>query len=113
MQTVGAMMLKKKKSSIRALEAMIAAMPAMPHITRSRRRASMMAYLIGGIGLAIAGGIAALMLLSPRARHKALDVAKGTYDRVNEKISHARSAEAEPMADGLIERDEDRPTAGV
>ncbi|MBS2019958.1 MAG: hypothetical protein JST00_44250 [Deltaproteobacteria bacterium] len=48
----------------------------------ARKRTSVLPYVLGAIGVAIAGGIAAVMIMSPRARHRALDVAKDGYGKV-------------------------------
>lgn len=82
------------KTFNKILANVVAAMPPIPYVRR-RRRSMVMPLVLGGIGVAIAGGIAAVMLLSPRTRYRALDVAKNTYG----KISHGRRAQ--PLADGM------------
>lgn len=72
---------------------------------RSRRRTPVMAYVVGGVGLAIVGGVAALMFFSPRTRDKALTAAKDTYGKVNDKIGLLRG-EAAPMSNGLVDHRE-------
>ncbi len=87
----------------------VAAMPAIPYIMRSRRRTPIGAYILGGLGLAMVGGLTAVMLLSPRTRHRALDAAKGTYGKVNQKVGHLRprhkaarrEVEEVPVSNGL------------
>lgn len=93
----------------RVLKGLIGAMPAIPYIMRSRRRTPVAAYVLAGVGVAVIGGIAALMYLSPRTRTRALNAARGTYDRVNERIAHRRGEAAEAV-NGLVERIEDNPT---
>lgn len=97
-----------KKNINRVLAGMIAAMPAIPYIMKSRRRPSVTAYVLGGLGLAVAGGLVALMFFSPRTRSRALNAAKDTYGNVNEKISHLRPGhvprvkeEQMPLSNGL------------
>lgn len=104
--TAPAMMITKKNIN-RVLKGVVAAMPAIPYIMKSRQRTSMTAYVLGGIGFAVAGGIAALMFFSPRTRYKALNVAKDTYGKVNDKISQLRtsSKDVAPMSNGLVEHD--------
>ena len=100
----------------RVLEGVVAAMPVIPYIMGARRRTPVTAYVLGGIGFAVAGGIAALMFFSPRTRYKALNVAKDTYGKVNDKISHLRGAsgmEASPMSNGLVDRGEYSTTTGL
>src|SRR5262249_11266584 len=60
------MITKKKMSMNRVLEGVIAALPAIPYIMKPRRRTSLATYVLGGVGLALAGGIAAVMFFSPR-----------------------------------------------
>lgn len=95
----------------RALKTLIGAVPAIPYVMRSRRRTPVAVYVLGGLGIALAGGIAALMLLSPRTRSRALHAARGAYDKVNERIVHRREAAAD-AANGLVERLEPS-TSGV
>jgi hypothetical protein len=108
------MMITQKKIN-RVLQGMVAAMPAIPYIMKSRRRTSITAYVLGGVGFAIAGGLAAVMFFSPRTRTRALNVAKDTYGKVNEKIGHLRhtGSEALPMSNGLVDRGEYSTTTGL
>jgi hypothetical protein len=106
------MKFSKQKKMATVLKGVMAAMPAIPYIMRGRRQTSTMAYVLAGIGVAVAGGIAALMLFSPRTRHRALDAAKGTYGKMNEKISHLRPRhhgeekhEDVPVSNGLAGSD--------
>ena len=113
--TAPCMMITKKNVN-RLLKGVVAAMPAIPYIMKSRQRTSMTAYVLGGIGFAVAGGIAALMFFSPRTRYKALNVAKDTYGKVNDKISHLRStnnSDVAPMSNGLVDRGEYSTTTGL
>src|SRR5688572_15597511 len=103
------MMSKKLQSLVRSA---IAAAPVIPYIMRSRRRQRMMAsaWMVSGLGLAALGGLVAVMFLSPRTRHRALDAAKGTYGRMNERIDRMRPGrrhhdeqrmEETPISNGL------------
>jgi hypothetical protein len=118
--TCALMKSSKQKKMAAVLKGVMAAMPAIPYIMRPRRRASTLAYVLSGIGVAVAGGLVALLLLSPRTRHRALDAAKGTYGKVNEKISHLRPRhrheerkEEAPLSDGLAGSEYSAPTTGV
>ena len=110
-------MMITKKNIDQVLKGVVAAMPAIPYIMKSRQRTSVTAYVLGGIGFAVAGGIAALMFFSPRTRYKALNVAKDTYGKVNDKISHLRShhdsKDVGPMSNGLVDRGEYSTTTGL
>lgn len=87
------------KTFNKVLEDVIAAMPAVPYVRRRRRRRAMMLPLVlGGIGVALVGGMAAVMLLSPRTRYRALDVAKHTYGKISRKGAHG---EEQPLANGM------------
>ncbi len=110
-----------KKNINNVLKGVIAAMPAIPYVMKSRQRTSIAAYVLGGLGLAVAGGLLALMFFSPRTRHRALNAAKGTYGKVNERISHLRHtdeggptrADAMPVSNGLSGRDDYGSTTGL
>ena len=108
-------MMITKKNINRVLKGVVAAMPAIPYIMKSRQRTSVTAYVLGGIGFAVAGGVAALMFFSPRTRNKALNVAKDTYGKVNDKISHLKSTNKDgaPMSNGLVDRSEYSTTTGL
>jgi hypothetical protein len=101
-----------KKRINHVLEGVIAAMPAIPYIMKSRRRTPIATYVLAGVGLALVGGIVALMFTSPRTRSRALGAAKDTYGKVNDKISHLRHGVA-PMSNGLVERIETATTTGL
>ncbi|MBX3191606.1 MAG: hypothetical protein KF819_31730 [Labilithrix sp.] len=83
------------------------AMPAVPFITR--KKTSIVPLVLGAIGVAIAGGIAAVMIFSPRTRYRALDVAKHNYGKVKDQLGHLHIGERlrmhrpheEPLANGL------------
>ncbi|HVJ88367.1 MAG TPA: hypothetical protein VM580_01100 [Labilithrix sp.] len=99
-------MFSTTKKVNRIFRGVIKGLPVMSYITRSRHRNAVSAYMIGGIGLAIAGGIAALMLLSPRTRHRALSAAKDTYGKVSNKVGHLRAPkEQTPTMNNLVDRE--------
>ena len=83
----------------------IAMMPVIPYITK-RRSSNVLAYVLGGVGVAIVGGLAGIMFLSPRTRYRALDMAKQTYGKVNDKIgqfkNHGSTLHAQRPANGLV-----------
>jgi hypothetical protein len=96
----------------RMLKVLLGAMPAIPYVMRSRRRTPIGAYVLGGLGIAVAGGLTALMFFSPRTRSRALHAAKDTYEKVNDKIIHHRikGSDVAPMSNGLVEREEHSST---
>jgi len=92
-----------RKNIDKVLEGAIAAMPAIPYI-KPRRRRTVLPYVLGGIGLALIGGMAAVMLLSPRTRSRAMDMAKNTYGKINEQIgqlSHLKTTADEHASNGI------------
>lgn len=70
-----------------ALESAIAVMPVIPYVTR-RRKSMVMSYVLGGIGLALVGGLGAIMFFSPRVRYRAIDAAKNTYGKLGSRVLH-------------------------
>lgn len=84
-------MMISKKSVNKVLKSAIAVLPAIPFLAK-RRSSPVLGFVLGGIGVAVAGGIAALMFVSPRTRNRALGMAKDAYGKVNSKIEHARDS---------------------
>lgn len=108
-------MMKINKSSLnKVLKTVIAAAPAIPYLY-PRRRSNVGAYIVGGLGFALAGGLAALMFFSPRTRTRALTAAKDTYGKVNGKVSNLIENDIKPMANGLVshEKNELGTTTGL
>ena len=85
MKNISSMMTKKNLNTV--LKGVIAAMPAIPYIMRPKKT-PIAAYVVGGIGFAVAGGLAALFFFSPKTRVKALTAAKEGYGKVSETIGH-------------------------
>ena len=46
------------------------------------KKTSILPFVLGAIGVALAGGIAAVMVFSPRTRYRALDIAKDGIGKV-------------------------------
>jgi hypothetical protein len=111
MQPASPMMLSKRqidRGLDRALRALIGAVPAIPYVMRPRRRTPVAAWVLGGVGIAIAGGLVAVMLLSPRTRSRTLNAARTAYGRMNERIGRRAQGDA-GAANGLVERTESSP----
>ena len=89
MQTAFAMVSKKNVNKVlkSAIQSAIAVMPAIPFIAR-RRKSMVMSYVLGGIGVALVGGLAAMMFFSPRMRYRAIDAAKNTYGKLGSRVLH-------------------------
>ena len=90
------------------------ALPEVRQLTR-RKRTPILPFVLGAIGVAVVGGIAAVMIFSPRTRYRALDIAKDGYGKakgqldalgVSEKLGMAgnRNATAtpQPSSNGLV-----------
>lgn len=58
-----------------------------------KKKTSVLPYVLGAFGVAIAGGIAAVMIMSPRTRTRALDVAKDGVSKVKGQIDDLGIAE--------------------
>lgn len=71
----------------------------------SRKSSAVVPLVLGAVGVAIVGGLAAVMIFSPRTRTRALDVAKGTASKLQGQIGalgektgigHARDRVTQP-----------------
>lgn len=80
------------------LKGAIAAMPAIPYITK-RRSSTVLPFVLGGLGVALMGGMAAVMFLSPRTRYRAIDMAKNTYGKINTQIGQLSNLRAKGSDD--------------
>ncbi|WP_169928228.1 hypothetical protein [Labilithrix luteola] len=76
---------KTKTQARKFIKKAIAVAPLVAYM-RSRRRARLMPFVLGAIGVAAFGGAAAVMLLSPRSRTRALEAARDAYDRVADQL---------------------------
>src|SRR6185295_16040731 len=74
-----------KKTVNKMFKGVIAALPVIPFL-KPKKSSSVLGFVLGGIGLSILGGVAALMYFSPRTRYRAMDAAKDAYGKVNDKI---------------------------
>jgi len=98
---------KLLKNVLRALPA-FAAIPFL-----APKKTPVLPLVLGALGVAIVGGIAAVMIVSPRTRYRALDIAKDGYGKVRgqldelgvgEKLGlkgHAANTATPPNASGL------------
>jgi hypothetical protein len=95
MQPLRAMDIKKSQIQ-RFLRGVLTALPAAMPIVIKRKRTSVLPFILGGIGFAIAGGAVAMMFLSPRTRQRALVAAKDTYGKVNQKVGELTHKQSVP-----------------
>ena len=87
MKNISKMMTRRNLNAV--MKGVIAAMPAIPYIMKPKKT-PIAAYIIGGVGFALAGGLAALFFFSPKTRTKALTAAKDGYNKVSDQISHLK-----------------------
>ena len=75
------------KDSKKLIRKALRNMPKLPfEVPFLARRTSVMPYVLGGIGVALMGAIAAVMIFSPRTRYRALGAAKDAYGKVQGKL---------------------------
>ncbi len=94
MQRPGAMDRINKKLIRKAMRNM----PDLPFgIRLAARRRVVLPYVLGAIGVAVFGAVAAIMIFSPRTRYRAIGAAKGAYGklggRARQRIEEMRSGE--------------------
>ncbi len=73
------------KDTRKLLRTAIRLLPEIPYI--NRKQSSVLPFVLGAVGVAVAGGIAALFVFSPRARTRALGLAKDTYSKVSDQLA--------------------------
>jgi hypothetical protein len=76
------------KDTNKLLRNVLRALPAISAIPlfARKKKTSMLPFVLGAFGVAVAGGIAALMVFSPRTRYRALDIAKDGYGKVKGQL---------------------------
>lgn len=79
------------KETSKLLKLMLRAIPVIPLLARRKllarsRRRSIAPIVLGAIGVALAGGAAAVMIFMPRTRHRALGIAKDGYGKVRGQL---------------------------
>lgn len=75
------------KETNKLLNNVLRALPAISAIPFfAPKKTSILPYVLGALGVAVAGGIAAVMVLSPRTRYRALDIAKDGYGKVKGQL---------------------------
>ncbi len=55
----------------------------------SRKSAAVFPLVLGAVGVAVLGGIAAVMIFSPRTRTRALDMGKGVASKIQGQIGQS------------------------
>ena len=106
------------KETNKLLKNVLRAWPAITAIPLfAPKKTSVLPFVLGAIGVAVAGGIAAVMVFSPRTRYRALDIAKDGYGKVKGQLDDLGVSEklglqtdggrnptpnAQPYANGLV-----------
>ena len=106
------------KETNKLLKNVLRAWPAITAIPLfAPKKTSVLPFVLGAIGVAVAGGIAAVMVFSPRTRYRALDIAKDGYGKVKGQLDELGVSEtlglqteprnttpdaAKPYANGLV-----------
>jgi hypothetical protein len=93
------MIIAKKKFN-KYIKGAIALVPTIPFVTR-RHRSSLLSYVIGGLGMALAGGLVAVMFLSPRTRYRAIGMAKQAYGKIKPP-GDVEQHQQTRLSDGLV-----------
>ena len=103
----------RMKDTNKLLKNVLRALPAIPFF--APKKTSTFPLVLGAIGVALAGGIAAVMIFSPRTRYRALDIAKEGYGKVRGQLGELGISEKlgmggdrnttptpQPYANGLV-----------
>ncbi|MDB4937296.1 MAG: hypothetical protein JWP87_4268 [Labilithrix sp.] len=89
----------RMKDTNKLIKNVLRALPAIPFIA-PKKTSSVLPFVLGAIGVAVAGGIAAVMVFSPRTRYRALDIAKDGYGKVRGQLDQLGIAERFGMSQG-------------
>lgn len=73
------------KDTRKLLRTAIRMIPEIPYV--NEKRPSVLPFVLGAVGVAVAGGIVALFVFSPKTRTRALGIAKDTYGKVQDQIA--------------------------
>lgn len=65
-----------------------------------KKTSSVLPFILGAVGVAVVGGIAAVMVFSPRTRYRALDIAKDGYGKVKGQMDQYGISEKLGLAKG-------------
>ena len=88
----------RMKDTTKLLNNVLRALPAIPFI--APKKTSVVPFVLGAIGVAAIGGIAAVMVFSPRTRYRALDIAKDGYGKVRGQMDQFGISEKLGLAAG-------------
>lgn len=83
----------RMKDTNKLIKNVLRALPAAIPLFAPKRKTSLAPFVLGAIGVAVAGGIAAVMVFSPRTRYRMLDIAKDGYGKVRGQLDQLGVAE--------------------
>jgi hypothetical protein len=83
----------RMKDTNKLIKNVLRALPAIPYF--APKKTSSLPFVLGAIGVAVIGGVAAVMAFSPRTRYRALDVAKDGYGKVRGQLDQLRTRYSE------------------
>jgi hypothetical protein len=89
----------RMKDTNKLIKNVLRALPAIPFIA-PKKTSSVLPFVLGAVGVAVAGGIAAVMVFSPRTRYRALDIAKDGYGKVRGQLDQLGISERLGMSQG-------------
>lgn len=90
----------RMKDTNKLIKNVLRALPvAIPYFA-PKKSSSVLPFVLGAVGVAVAGGIAAVMVFSPRTRYRALDIAKDGYGKVRGQIDQLGLGEKLGLANG-------------
>jgi hypothetical protein len=75
----------RMKDTTKLINNLLRALPAIP-LLAPKRKSSVASYIASAVGVAIVGGIAAVMYLSPRTRTRTLGIAKDSFGKVKGQL---------------------------
>lgn len=81
MRDAANVVMPRLKDTTKLFNTVLRALPVIPMLW-PRKKASVAPYILGAMGIAIAGGITAVMFFSPRTRNRTLGIAKDSYGKV-------------------------------
>jgi len=82
------------KDTNKLIKNVLRALPSIsiPALFAPKKTSSILPFVLGAVGVAFAGGIAAVMIFRPRTRYRALDIAKDGYGKVKGQSAHSASS---------------------
>jgi hypothetical protein len=114
----------RMKDTKKLWKSILRSLPAIPFIA-PKKETPIVPLVLGALGIVVAGGIAAVLILSPRTRYRALDAAKGGYGKVRGQLDHLgladklggshreRSASIRGPQNGLVSEGADYQSSGI